>query len=258
MSLAKILKNPFFLKDREELLNYQLYYEIKKIGLENNVDFELLEPIIDKNGYDLLIKFRNFSKPIQIKCAERNGTQSWKINKHFFRPSTLKDAATILNIYNAGHIGLGGGVIIIEYFVNDNGEVDIKYFYSDFVYLSFYQRNVRPWLLQSNYVDYISNIFDDSERKFNLPKSLFKEITIEQFLYLARIFPTTQNLSNVDLWTTKYPPISEILKLQEIKIIDKEIKIMLSSGELVQSCIHIRDIFDYGLRNYSINGKLTI
>lgn len=35
MELSDVLKNPYFLKDREELFNYELFYNIKKIGLEN-------------------------------------------------------------------------------------------------------------------------------------------------------------------------------------------------------------------------------
>lgn len=239
------------------MLNYQLFFEIKKVGLENDVDFELLEPVIDKNGYDILIKHHKFCKPIQLKCAERNGTQSWKINKRFFRPADLIEAKTVIFNPNASHIGLGGGVILIEYFVNEDNNFEIKYFYSDFVYLSFFQRSVKSWNLQSNYCDFISGIFDDTKRKISLPKSLFVEVSIQELLYLSRILPVSNDLNNLNTWLFNYPPIDEI-NLEDRLLKEKSIKVLLNNGDCIESSLQMYDIFDYGLRNYPIVKDFTI
>lgn len=257
MSLAEILKNPFFLKDREELLNYQLYYEIKKVGLESKIDFELLEPIIDKNGYDLLVKFRNVSKAIQLKCAERDGTSSWDINKYFFRPTSLKEADTILNPGNAAHIGLGGGIIVIEYFVKEDNEVEIKYFYTDFVCISFFLRNLREWPLNMNFPDFITKIFDDKKRKFALPKSLFFEVTIEQFLYLSRLLPMSNSLQNTNSWFFNYPHHQEVTRFKR-NFVEKKIHTLIETGVYVNNKINIFEIFDFKYESLSINDKLII
>lgn len=222
------------------------------------IDFELLEPIIDKNGYDILMKYRSNTKPIQIKCAESNVTKGWDINKKFFRPANLNDARTILEDPDASHIGLGGGVILIDYKLNENQEVHIRYYYSDYVFLSFFQRSVKTWNVQKDYTDYISYIFDDKKPKFRLPKSLFIEVSVEQLLYFARMLPATDSIKNNDLWTFRYPPVSELSETNDVPIVSKEIEVILSSGEFLKKEIRLKNIFDKGLRNVNINEKLII
>jgi hypothetical protein len=260
-TLADILKNPYFLKDREELFNYQLFYEIKKIGLQNNVDFEMLEPIIDKNGYDLLIKYRNSTKALQLKCAERNGTSCWEINKLFLKPLTLLEARTILPDGNASHIGLGGGVILIEYFIDPTNKVEIKYFYTDFVCISFFLRKYRQWTLQKSFPEFIQSIFDDrnSERKFTLPKSLFFEVTIEQMLYLSRVLPTTNSLKKTDTWFFNYPRIDEITDCDK-PIEEKDIEILLDNGSYNSWKLKVYNLFNctHNHNEININDKMKI
>lgn len=261
MTLADILKNPYFLKDREELFNYQLFYEFKKVGLENKIDLELLEPIIDKNGYDLLIKYRNSSKAIQLKCAERNGTSRWKINKQFFRPISLLEANTILPEGNASHIGLGGGVTLIEYFINGNNTVEVKYYYTDFVCISFFLRRLRDWPLQESFTDFIQSIFDDKneKRKFYLPKSLFFEVSIEQLLFLSRILPQTDSSKNTDSWFFNYPSVFEIGNCERPTVV-KEIKTLLDDGGYNDNKLTVFDLFNCRHKHpeLSINDKMNI
>lgn len=261
MNLAEIVKNPYYLKDREELFNYQLFYEIKKKGLENKIDFELLEPIIDKNGYDLLIKYRNNSKAIQLKCAERDGASSWKINRNFFKPNSLREASTIITDANASHIGLGGGIILIEYYITDQNDVNIKYYYTDFVCISFFLRQRRDWTLQKSFPEFIKSIYDESDekRKFSIPKSLFFEVNIEQMLYLSRILPQTDSLKNTDTWFFRYPRINEIsgCNRPEVQI---DIKMLLDSGDYYDFKLKVFDIFtcEHKHQEISINNKMYI
>ncbi|GGG38692.1 hypothetical protein GCM10011344_44510 [Dokdonia pacifica] len=261
MNLSEIVKNPYYLKDREELFNYQLFYEIKKTGLENKIDFELLEPIIDKNGYDLLIKYRNHSKAIQLKSAERNGTSSWKINKKFFKPITLLEASTIIPNSNASHIGLGGGIILIEYFITVENKVEIKYYYTDFVCISFFLRKRKEWPLQKSLPEFIKDIYEEGngKHKFSIPKSLFFEVNIEQMLYLARILPVTDSLKNPGSWFFNYPKIDEIIDCDR-PVKKFKTKKMLESGESISFNLEVYDIFNcnYVHSEISINGKMKI
>ena len=261
MNLSEIIKNPYYLKDREELFNYQLFYEIKKKGLENKIDFELLEPIIDKNGYDLLIKYRNNSKAIQLKCAERNGTSNWKINKKFFKPLTLLEAGTIIPNANASHIGLGGGIILIEYFITDKDKVEIKYYYTDFVCISFFLRKRKEWPLQKSFPEFIKDIYEEgnSKRKFSIPKSLFFEVNIEQMLYLARILPVTESLKNPGSWFFSYPNIDEITDCDR-PVKEFETKKLLESVKYINFNLEVYDIFNcnYTHAEISINNKMKI
>lgn len=261
MNLAEIVKNPYYLKDREELFNYQLFFEIKKKGLENKIDFELLEPIIDKNGYDLLIKYRNSNKAIQLKCAERDGTSSWKINRKFFKPISLLEANTIIPESNASHIGLGGGVILIEYYITEQDNVKIRYFYTDFVCISFFLRKRKEWKLQKSFPEFIKTIFDesDAEGKFSIPKSLFFEVTIEQMLYLSRILPQTDSLKNTNTWFYNYPRNYEIFACSK-PVIEFNIKILLDNGNYSDFPLKVYNIFtcDHIHSEISINDKMNI
>jgi hypothetical protein len=207
--LAKNLKNPFFSKDREELMNYGLLYSIKKAGLLQNIDFELLEPVIDKNGYDLLIKYKDFMKTFQIKCTEKGATKSWKINKRFFRPRTLRESSQIISNNKADFTGLGGGVILIEYSATENS-IKPSYYYCDYSTLVFYRQKRRRWKSRRRtYHDFIAGIHNDSKSFFSLSKSHFiKCSTTLDLLLLSRVLPINETLNENGLhdWLSEYMP----------------------------------------------------
>lgn len=207
--LAKNLKNPFFSKDREELMNYGLLYNLKKEGLLQNIDFELLEPVIDKNGYDLLIKYKDFMKTFQIKCSEKGSTKRWKINKKFFRPRQLRELSQIVQNSSANFTGQGGGVILIEYEVRTNSIIP-TYYYCDYSTLVFYRQKRRKWRSKrSSYQNFIAEIHEDKKSIFYLSKSHFiKCPTPLDLLFLSRALPIndTLNANNPNDWLFEYGP----------------------------------------------------
>lgn len=206
MSLKENLLKPEFSRDREELINYRLFYEIKKHGLASGVDYELFPPIIDKNGYDLLVKHGRNLKAFQIKTVAKTAkTGWWGINKKFLRPNNLRDGGMILSNFTANMAGLGGGVIVVEYEVDENSELNLEYYYFDFQILYFFQKRLFKWKLKKeNYYEVAASLMDDEGSVFRLKRSLlYKTNGIKDLLTISRVEPIIEDLTreNTDAWT---------------------------------------------------------
>ena len=213
MSLKDNLLKPEFSRDREELINYRLFYEIKKHGLASGVDYELFPPIIDKNGYDLLVKHGRNIKAFQIKTvAKTSKTSHWAINKKFLRPDNLKDGGLLLSNFSAGLDGLGGGVIVIEYDVDANSELKLEYYYFDYQVLYFFQKRIFKWGIKTkSYSGVVADLFNDSPKRFKLQKSLlYKTDGIKDLLTISRLEPLKDSLTkeNIGAWTFPITNIS--------------------------------------------------
>jgi hypothetical protein len=206
MSLKDNLLRPEFSRDREELLNYRLLYEIKKHGLASGVDYELFPPVIDKNGYDLLIKHGRNMKAFQLKTVAKSAkTSYWNINKKFLRPDNLRDGSLILSNFSADLAGLGGGVIIMEYDFDTNSELKLEYYYFDYQILYFFQKGLFRWSINNaSYCELVTSIFEEGKKPFKLQKSLlYKTNGIRDLLTISRIEPLNCDLTkeNTETWT---------------------------------------------------------
>lgn len=206
MSLKNNLLRPEFSRDREELINYRLFYEIKKHGLSSGVDYELFPPIIDKNGYDLLVKHGRNLKAFQIKTvAKTSKTSWWAINKRFIKPDNLPDGGLIIGNFSADLAGLGGGVIVVEYDLDSESELKLEYYYFDYQTLYFFQKGLFKWRLKGeSYYDIVANLFSEDTQVFKLKKSLLYHTNgIKDLLTISRIEPLNYDLTreNTEAWT---------------------------------------------------------
>lgn len=223
MSLRENLLKPEFSRDREELINYRLFYEIKKHGLASGVDYELFPPVIDKNGYDLLIKHGRNVKAFQIKTVAKTAKTSWwAINKKFLRPDNLRDGGLIINDFKAGLDGLGGGVIVVEYEVDDNEELKLEYYYFDYQILYFFQKGLFKWRIKNgSYSDVVASLFDETSKVFKLNRGLlYKTEGIKDLLTISRIEPLNKSLTkeNSEAWTFNIINYHTITKTVPVKL----------------------------------------
>lgn len=206
MSLKDNLLKPEFSRDREELINYKFLYELKKHGLTSGVDYELFPPVIDKNGYDLIIKHGRNLKAFQLKTVAKTAkTKSWEINKKFLRPDSLRDGSIIVSNFSADLAGLGGGVIVIEYEIDENSELKFDYYYFDYQILYFFQQRLFNWAIKNQtYYDVVTSLFEENRNPFMLKRSLlYKTTGIKDLLTISRIEPVKFDLTreNTEAWT---------------------------------------------------------
>lgn len=223
MKLEETLNNPFFSKDREELLNYRLFYHLKLEGLKNGYDFELLEPVIDKNGYDLLLKYHNYTKAFQIKSKSKTGAKGWKINKNFLRPSILQEGEKIISDFKAEFCGLSGGIILLDFKSNNDVKINLSIEYFDVGCLVKYLKGELNWKINKrSYKNFVKELFDDSSNLIYIPKSLFIKLkNINELLDLSRVYPIekTPNLNNRQTWISIFQNLQLESDTEQIKII---------------------------------------
>jgi hypothetical protein len=203
--LKENLSHPRFSKDKEEIFNFKLFYDLKICCLKQGIDLEISQPAIDNKGYDLILSYyhenRNRLKRFQLKTVEMDSTTKiWQINKKFFRPSEIQDASVILRNANIEYCGNDGGVILIEYKADEEKILHAKYYYTDFLVTTLFHRGLIK--SRNNMVEFYRKLFDDSDQKIDINKSYFLEVNIEELLTLSRFYP--YGVKGMDSWVFWY------------------------------------------------------
>ncbi len=191
-NLNNNLLNPSFSKDKEEIFNYKLFYDIKISGLKRGLDFEISQPIIDNKGYDLILSSyedgRNNIRRFQLKTvSKKSKTKSWWINKSFFKPNEVRDLAMVMPNANADNIGNYGGVILIEYDANEENIQSVNYYYTDFMVTTLFHHKILKY--KGDIMEFYKNLFTDDGGKISLKKGMFVKVTIDQLLELSTFYP---------------------------------------------------------------------
>jgi hypothetical protein len=132
MSLKEFLGTDANLHFREELFNHRLLYDLKLATIATR-GYALLTYTsdVDHDGFDVVLDDRDNLKKIQLKASGRwTKTESWDVHRTIIRPNPL--VMEQLGFEASPNWGVGGGVILIDFDVDDNSSsVDVKYSFAD-------------------------------------------------------------------------------------------------------------------------------
>lgn len=168
MELKKYLNEPKNSVIREKIGNYKFFYDVKVAAAKNNNDIQLYSPEIDSKGFDVMLDDGDYLKAIQLKTFIKGSkTQSWEIHKRLLRTSP-----NFADELSPSHVGLNGGVVLLEFNLNDfDSEISsIDYYYFDYLTLM--------------YQVLINNNAECSKIKSELNKMDSRKISIKKNVFL--------------------------------------------------------------------------
>lgn len=129
MGLKQFLEQDGFSHDREAMLMHKLVFDCRLALAKRNSRLQVLTGEVDHDGFDVVFDDGDLGKRFQVKAAF-GSTATWEIHKRLLRPTS--DIADYFG-YEASPegIGLGGGVILQKVEVTLNGDLAVKYCYTD-------------------------------------------------------------------------------------------------------------------------------
>lgn len=131
------LNEPKNMHAREAILMHRLFLDTKLAAARRSYYLNTYFDDVDHDGFDVILDDQDSIKKIQVKSVGAdNATRTWEIHKTILRPSLGMSDKLGFEASPEG-IGVEGGVVLIEYTVED-GELLAKYYYTDvFILLAF-------------------------------------------------------------------------------------------------------------------------
>lgn len=129
--VKEYLKSPFSSKIQELLAKQFLLTDLLLSTLKAGNYIEFSEPIIDKDGYDLIVDDSTTIRKYQLKSKIHGAkTANWQIDKEIILPSH-ENAIRLGFSDDFNTCGIDGGVIKIELNCEDDENVFARYWYTD-------------------------------------------------------------------------------------------------------------------------------
>lgn len=185
--LSKFLKSANKSKARELLITSKVKYDTLLAAALSGYDLLVYQPTVDSDGFDIIFDDRRTLLPIQLKSTVVKAN-SWSIHRRLIRPE-FPDLE-IFGLHSPSHgKGKGGGVLLIEIKeASECDELNIRYFFSDFLILHLFLEKIinEPRSAYSKTIGLKHQIVDQVDGYFKLPKFAFLEAkSPEHFLALA-------------------------------------------------------------------------
>lgn len=123
---------------KEAVLMHRLCFDLKVVAATRGYYLNTYWDDVDHDGFDLIFDDQDSLMKTQVKSVGAAATTTtWHIHKRILRP-------TIDQIDNLGFDpsphgeGVAGGVVLIKYRVEDDGRLEVDYYYTDlYVLLAF-------------------------------------------------------------------------------------------------------------------------
>lgn len=113
---------------REHLLTTRLLHDLSTAAAVRGYDLAIYLPVVDRDGFDLIVDDRDTLMPIQLKSFA-GAASKWKVHRRLLRPTRHYVTAYGFEESPRGE-GLGGGVILID-IQNTETQVTPSYLYTD-------------------------------------------------------------------------------------------------------------------------------
>lgn len=164
MNLKKFLSEQGNSHAKEELFNYRLFYDLKLAAAETGYHLLSYSSDVDHDGFDIVIDDRVILRKYQLKtvvrCTEKKpktgelkftyASSNWKIHKHLLRPSRDHweyfgfDLPSIPSDEKDRLCGVEGGVILMAWEVDSDGELNVEYWYTDLYLITAIELKILP------------------------------------------------------------------------------------------------------------------
>lgn len=118
---------------REKALSSRLISDLILAAGARGYGLGVYEPLVDRDGFDLIVDDADRMAPVQIKSRIKSGATTWGIKKDLLLPTLEMDPEALgFNGWHGG-IGRGGGVILqdIHKIDNDRARIEFTYKYTD-------------------------------------------------------------------------------------------------------------------------------
>lgn len=135
MALSDFLDDPENMHAREELFNHKLLFDLKSASAVAGAFLRSHYSDVDHDGFDVILEDNSNLKRIQLKTVKEGGdTTSWGIHKSVLRPQASN--CEELGLMYPNSVGVEGGVVLIEYAIDENDDVSVSYFFTDIYVLN--------------------------------------------------------------------------------------------------------------------------
>lgn len=143
-NLAEWLTDKAETVSREKALTNRLISDLMIAAGARGYGLGVYEPLVDRDGFDLIIDDADSTKALQLKSRVASGAKSWEIRKNILRPSLDMRPETLGFTETVEGVGRGGGVILqnIHKIDEENTTIKIEYLYTDLYVLLALQEEV--------------------------------------------------------------------------------------------------------------------
>lgn len=129
-SLDSFLRAEKNSKSREFLLTSRVIHDLMVAAATRDYDLLVYAPIVDSDGFDLILDDRDRFLPLQLKSVISGGKATeWAIHRKLLRPELHETEWFGFPSSPCGE-GRGGGVLLIEIKANES-TTDVIYHYTD-------------------------------------------------------------------------------------------------------------------------------
>ena len=184
MSTSDFLNEQSNSHAKEELFNHRLLYDLKLAASDRKYHLQSYYSDVDHDGFDVIFDDGDNLRKIQLKTVGRDSTKnSWPIHKSILRP--LANNYEELGFNFDGNWGVEGGVVLVEYFIDELNAIQVKYFYTDIYIINGISLEVIP--RHGNTRNAADNIRNDlqtggSREQVMVPRGLFVKVASPQHL----------------------------------------------------------------------------
>lgn len=160
---------------RENLLTFRFIYDVKLGAAIRRDELQVYLPEVDKHGYDVILDNQETVRKFQLKTFSKySKTSSWHIHKTILRPQSYL-CENLGFHFDVEHIGLNGGVVLMEFEAGENG-IEVDYYYSDIYILLAFKNGIIYYdkdtiKIADKFIDKLMS--GRSHEKIEMCKSLF-------------------------------------------------------------------------------------
>jgi hypothetical protein len=159
-------------RTREAILRHRFVYDLTLAAARRGYALQVYLGEVDRDGFDIVLDDGGSLRKVQLKSV-LSSTESWRIRKKLLLPEAA-DAEPLGFIGEQSSSGLGGGVVLQDVEVRDDGELNVTYSYTDVPVLRAFEFGLlsRGGATREAITQVLAKLIDDTEprkKKKNKP-----------------------------------------------------------------------------------------
>jgi len=174
--LTNILADSAQTVTREKMINDRLEYELKLASFRGGIPLQIFSPEVDREGYDIILSSDINLYYLQIKSTIRkNNRNQWTfpVHKSILRPNLLYCDRYRIDLADSG---LGGGILLIVFSVNNN-TLEFSYYFTSYEIIKLKVLEMIDSTAQMDKILVIVNaLFDRGNKELTLSKACFVKL----------------------------------------------------------------------------------